>query len=331
MFFSTSGTFAVSGYDTRTVIDRAFGALGLVPQQVTGEKIEIAHNTLSLLLNDMLNTSTPLWCQQKVLITPVQGQAQYVMPVGTHDIIRAFYRTMNNVTPSGVTITSTAVTANFGTPSVVNSISVPFPNASAAIFIQTSPDGATWTTVAQSDKLYQVGVFGTIWFDVDNATPAQYWRITPQTGTFAVGSFSLYNTPADTQMYRMNRDQYWALPNKTFPGRPLQFWFDRQLQPVMNVWQVPDSLAAQNVFPVWRARLIQDVGTLQQQIEVPTRWFWTVILKLADALILSTPEAKPDRVALVQAKVAELNRAAWTEERDRSPVQFAVNLRQYTR
>ena len=114
MALSTSGTIATVAYDTRTVLDRAYGALGLTPQQVTGEKIDIGKDLLSLLLTDLVNTATPLWCQQKVLITPIQGQQQYVLPVGTNDVVRAFYRTMSNVTTSATaTVTTLAAQLQF--------------------------------------------------------------------------------------------------------------------------------------------------------------------------------------------------------------------------
>jgi hypothetical protein len=103
------------------------------------------------------------------------------------------------------------------------------------------------------------------------------------------------------------------------------------LNPSMDVWQQPDLTASQNVMVVYRQRLIMDVGTLQQQIEVPTRWFYTIIFVLADALAFCTPEAKPDRIQMVQQRAQQMLKTTWTEERDKSPVKFNINLRAYTR
>jgi hypothetical protein len=326
MALQTSGTTAT------TVLDRAYGALGIRPQQITGEMAQIGLDLLSLTLTDLLNTATPVWCQQKILITPVQGQQQYVLPAGTHDVVRAFYRTMSNIT-SGATVILSGSSAqlNFGTATQVTSVAITWGAASVPVNIQTSPDGATWTTVATSSVQWQSGIIGTVWYDIDNANTDIYWRAAPVTGTISVSAIQAYNTPADVLMYRMNKDQYWNLTNKTVQGRPLQYWVDRQLTPTIDVWQAPDSLAAQNVIPLWRARIIQDVGTLQQAVEVPVRWFWTVIIKLAAKLAFSTPEADPNRIQMVQAEEAKLNQITWNEERDKSPVQFQVNLGAYTR
>src|ERR1700688_1421620 len=98
MALSTTGTSNTVAYDTRTVIDRAYGALGLTPQQVTGERISIAQDLLSLTLTDLVNTANPLWCLEKSLITLIQGQRNYVLPQGTSDVNRAFFRTAFNVT-----------------------------------------------------------------------------------------------------------------------------------------------------------------------------------------------------------------------------------------
>src|SRR5882757_2045557 len=114
MALSTTGTVSTTAWDTRTVIDRAYGALGMTPQQVTGEKITIAQDLLGLALADLVNTANPLWCLEKILTNLVQGQREYQLPIGTSDVNRAFYRTMNNVTPAAFTNTGTAYTIDFG-------------------------------------------------------------------------------------------------------------------------------------------------------------------------------------------------------------------------
>jgi hypothetical protein len=344
MPLTTTGTLQVTGWDNRTVYDRAYGALGLTPQQVTSEKIDIARDLLGITLADMVNTASPLFCLEKFLVPLIQGQRDYVMPVGTNDLNRAFYRTVNNVTPTLVQNTPTSVQFNFGAnnATIVYNVAVTWAGAPVAINIQSSPDGINWTTVASTNSLNQSYAYGpTQWYDVNVSAPQQYWQIVPQnavTGPLSITSAVLYNTPNDIEMYRMNKDDYYNMVNKSFEGRPLQYYLDRQssagtvlTQPIMQLWPVADANAAQNLMMIRRERYIQDVGSLQNQIEVPTRWFYTVIMVLAEALAFCTPEAKPDRIAMVQAKVPEMLSKLWTGERDRSPFKMNFNIGAYTR
>lgn len=341
MALSTTGTVSTVAYDTRTVIDRSYGALGLTPQQITGEKITIAQDLLSMVLTDLVNTANPLWCLEKVLVTLVSGQRDYTMPVGTSDVNRAFFRTMSNVTPVAFTNTTAAYTIDFSLNAAgasnntsVGTWAIDWTGAAVPVIFQSSADNVTWVTVGQSGLVSSAGT-GTIWYDMRNNAPRRYWRVIPTVvvppNTLSITSARVYNTPNDIMMYRMNKDDYWNMTNKFFGGRPLQFYLQRDIQPFMQLWPQPNDGAAQNLMPVYRQRMIMDVGTLQQTIEVPTRWYYTIIFMLADALAFVTPEAKPDRIQMVQQRVKEMRLTTWTEEVDKSPVKFQVNLRQYTR
>lgn len=333
----TTGAVSTVAYDTRTVIDRAYGTLGLTPQQITGEKIQIAQDLLSLVLADLVNTSSPLWCLEKVLITLAQGQRTYTLPVGTNDVNRAFYRTMSNVTPATATNLLGAYTVDFGlNPAGINNDTsvttwaIDWIGAAIPVTFQASEDGLTWTATGDSGLVSSSGS-GTIWYDMKVSNAKRYWRVIPTAGSLSITSARVYNTPNDINMYRMNKDQYWNQTNKFFQGRPLQFYLNRFLTPTMDLWPQPDLLAQQNVMVVYRQRLIMDIGSMQQAIEVPTRWFYTIIFALGDALSYVTPEAKPNNIAMVQSRAQQMLKTAWTEERDKSPVQFNVNLRAYTR
>lgn len=345
MAIPTTGTVTTVAFDTRTVIDRAYGAIGVTPQLITGEMIQIAQDLLGLTLTDMVNTANPLWCLEKCLITLNQGQKSYQMPTGTNDVRNVFYRTMSNVTPATFTALTTAYTIDFGlnpagtnNDTFVGSWSINWgSNASFPVIFQQSEDQITWTQTGASGLGTQTGT-GLIWYDMDITNAKRYWRVIPAPPNGGPTNFlpltitgSVYNTPNDILMYRMNADDYFNMTNKDFQGRPLQFWFDRKLVPEIKLWPQPDAIAAQNLMPVYRQRLIMDVGTLQQAVEVPTRWFYTLIFALGDALGFVTPEANPAKWAACQRRSAQMLQSAWTEERDKSPIKFQPNIRQYTR
>jgi hypothetical protein len=351
MAYSSQGTtnpLLSTGYqnniqiDNRTLIDRAYGALKLRPQQITGEMIQIALDMMNLVQLDMLNDAAPLWTLKKWVTPLTQGQQQYVLPPATNDVRSAFYRTMSNLTTNTtITQSSASYQWTFTQATQVTTIALSWPSASIPISVQTSPDNINWTTVYSSSTVDN-GVTGSVAYDIDNANTAQYWRVIPATVQNGVTitpantlpltlSGQVYNSPQDVLMYRMNFDDYANLTTKTFQGRPLQFWLDRKIVPQMDLWPAPDATAAQNFMVVWRQRMISDVGSLQNTIECAPRWYFAFFYRLAAELAFCTPEVDPDVTAQIQAKADTHWKRAWNEERDKSPVKFQTNLRIYTR
>jgi hypothetical protein len=347
MALSTTGTLQVTAWDNRTVYDRSYGMLGLVPSQVTGEKIDIAHDLLGMVLADAVNTSHPLFTLEKILIPLVVGQRNYPMPVGTNDLNRVFFRTSFNVTPALIASGPNAWAYDFGAnnPTIVYNWSILWLGTPVPVTFQSSPDNINWTTVSATTPL-NFGGYGSqnIWYDMNVSAPQRYWRVIPTVvtppNTLSITSAALYNTPNDIEMYRFNKDDYYNMTNKGFEGRPLQYYVNRDvavgnqaLGCSIDLWPPADQTTVNlnGIMVARRQRYIQDVGSLQQQLEVPTRWFYTVLFMLADALSFCTPEAKPDRIVAVQARLPQMKANLWLEERDRSPFKMNYNLRQYTR
>jgi hypothetical protein len=348
MALQTSNTFNNVQVDTRTFIDRAYGALRLRPQQITAEMVQIALDMINQVQQNMLNDSAPLWTLQKMLIPLVQGQRIYVLPNATSDVASAFYRNLfNQTTNATVTNSSAAIQFNFNVitpagPYSVTQVSVIFPGGvSFPVVIQSSPDGINWTTVYTS-TIYDNNSSPQM-YELANNNAAQYWQVIPATvnpqngqtitppNTMTGCTASVYNTPQDVWMYRMNRDQYWNMTTKSFQGRPLQWWMNRQIVPEMHLWPEPDAISSANCLYVWRQRYIMDVGTLQQTIEFPARWYLSFFYRVASELGYCTPEADPDAAMRCEAKAQQEWRKAWMEERDKSPIQYQTNLRIYTR
>jgi hypothetical protein len=131
----------------------------------------------------------------------------------------------------------------------------------------------------------------------------------------------------------MNRDDYTNLPNKAFQNnRPLQYWFDRQVNnPIMHMWPVPNAAATVCQIVVWRQRYIMDVGTMTQDIEVPQRWFEAIVSGLAAKMALELVEVDVNLIPILDEKAAISLNIAQMEERDNSPMMIAPNISPYTR
>jgi hypothetical protein len=63
---------------------------------------------------------------------------------------------------------------------------------------------------------------------------------------------------ADFVMWPISRSEYSAFPNKTTPGFPTVFWFDRLLAPTVTLWQPPAN--ASWVFWYYCVNQIQDAA-----------------------------------------------------------------------
>ena len=154
------------------------------------------------------------------------------------------------------------------------------------------------------------------------------------TPTLTIDPANLYicNNPFEITIARLNRDDYVNLPNKTFQGRPLQYWYDRQRDiPLMTLWPAPDAGAALNQITIWRKRYIQDVGGINDQLDIPQRWFDAVIYNLAVRLAEERPEVDPNVLPVLGARAQLSLTQAQAEERDNSPIYWSPNIRVYTR
>jgi len=120
------------------------------------------------------------------------------------------------------------------------------------------------------------------------------------------------STQSDIQIDRVSRDVFLNIPNKLSQARPVQFYVDRSVTPVLNVWPTPDKAYT---FVYDRLKRIEDADTMTNTVEVPFRFYPCLAAGLA--YYLSMKKA-PDRMAMLKASYEEeFNRAAF-EDVDRA-------------
>lgn len=325
-----SGTTSQTVFNTRKVIDNAIRRCRVPAQQITSEHIEIANDQLYLLLGELANRGTPLWCIEKVLVPLYDGQGGVTLASSTVDVLNSSLRSLQTVTGTNTT-TSTSVTTDFGSATFVTTVGVRWSAASVPINLQRSTDNVTWTTI-QSETPSAVSGEWT-WFDLDTSIAAAYFRVLATSGVLSASQVYLGNTPTEIPLSRMNRDDYTSLPNKFFQSsRPLQFWFDRQVrQPIMHMWPVPNSAATTSQLVIWRQRYIMDVGSMTQEVEVPQRWYEALVAGLAARMAMEIIEVDPAIIPMLDQKAAIALNIAQMEERDNSPMTIAPAIGMYTR
>jgi hypothetical protein len=325
-----SNTVSQTVFNTRRVIDNAIRRCKLTAQQITSEYIDIANDQLYLFLSDLANQGAPLWCIEKQIYPLYDGVGDITMTDGTVDILNSNFRWLQQVTGINYT-TSTYREVDFTDATFVANVGIKWSAAAVPIVLERSDDNVTWVTIQSETPTASAGEW--TWYDLDSSVAARYFRIRATSGTLGFSQIYLANTPTEIPLARMNRDDYTNLPNKAFQSnRPLQFWFDRQVNnPIMHMWPVPNAAATVCQIVVWRQRYIMDVGSMTQEIEVPQRWLEALVSGLAAKLALEIIEVDANLIPILDQKAAIALNIAQMEERDNSPMMIAPNIAPYTR
>jgi hypothetical protein len=341
---NTSNTTAQTTITVDQLISFAYSEAGKLPEELTPEYVNRARQALWYILINLSNRGVNLWLLDYIVMGSEAQRRQYTMPVGTVDVRVTNYRSLTR--PSTTTDNTGGAFDTYDTdleyPIAAGAsaeayyfdstrfLSAGFycDTANTSLQIEFSYDDITWAslgTVTNSD----VNKWG--YLQIDGSPQANYWRFRNTTAsTINVRALSLASVQQDIPMARLNRDDYFSLPNKDFPGtRALQFWFDRQVTPVINLWPVP-----QNAFQAYQFVIEmqpQDVGKLTNEIAVPDRWVPAIQGQLSHRLAKLLPGIDPARIAMLKQDAAEATLSAEEEDRDKSPIYFRPNVSYYTR
>jgi hypothetical protein len=358
-----SGTVGETVISVQKLIDHGARRCGKLAEELTSEQQLSARESLFYLLSNLANRGIQYWAIDKEVIGLNANQYIYSLPIGSIDVLNALYRRMNRPTVNsygGYSTTAGGVVANafdsdtdtwcqqtsangaieidYGSdnPVYAGSIGVlPYVanqgSASWTFTLDYSTDGVTWETLEDVGTV-TVTDNKWLWYDIDPGQDVQCYRIQASGGTtLALREFYVGNNSTEITMSRLNRDDYTNLPNKNFTAnQPFQFWFDRTIpQPTIYLWPVPSDPFVQ--MTVWYSRQIQDVGSLQNELEIPQRWYLAIQSMLAHQMSLELPGVQIDRIGYLEKQAEKYLYDAEQEERDKSPIFYAPNILPYTR
>ena len=346
-------------FNVQVLIDHAARRCGKLAEELTSEQLLTARQSLGFVMTNLINIGIQYWAIKKEVIGLTPDKYIYSLPVGANDVLNALYRTLNRPTgtytsSAGGTVAFVAdgdidtycqqvsangnISVDFGAnnPIYAGSIGVlPYVSgggsATWTFALEYSTDGATWNTlqnvgtVAVTDNQW-------LWYDIDPGQTVRYYRIVAFGGTtLALREWYVGNNSREITMSRLNRDDYTNLPNKNFTAnQPYQFWFNRAIpQPEIYLWPTPSDPFVQ--MTVWYSKQIMDVGDLTDDLQIPQRWYLATLAMLSHQLALELPAVPLDRVQYLETQAEKYLNQAEQEERDRSPIYFAVNISPYTR
>ncbi len=341
---TTSGSTAITQYDVTTLLEAAARRCGQLGGRLSAEEALDARLELSMMLNALVQEGVPLWTVDKQIYGLNLNQNLLQFSPDTVDLQNVLYR-FNNLPSGGIAASSAGgipsnafdqnlttactqtapngnISYNFTTPTTVVTVGF-LPNVTGTLnpIYEYSLDGTNWVTsipAASASSTFTAGQW--YWQDVDESnipTSAQYYRVRETSGGTLNVTELVFGTPAnEIVISRLNKDDYQNLPYKNQIGRPLQYWFDRQIIPQAWIW--PASQYSFNSLVVWRRRIIQNVGEFTNSLEFPNRWLDTIIYSLAARILYILPGADLSRAPVLEAKAMEARNLAWTEERDNS-------------
>ena len=327
-----SGSISATTFNALKVVDHAFRRCRLPAQAITAEMQAYALESLYLLLSELANTKTPSWCIERQIYPLYEGQPIVTLTNGTVEVLNANLRTLQELTGTTVSL-ATSYTVDFtdqdGGVGTVNTVGMKWTGASVPVSFETSVDGLTWTAVGNQTTVATSGEW--TWTDIVPAQARSFFRIT-STSPMLLSEVYLGTLPQEIPMGVLNRDTYVAQSNKVFLGRPLTYWFQRDLpRPVMNLWPSPNAAAEYQQLIVWRHRHIMATENLQQDVEVPQRWLEAITAGLSSRVAAETPSVDAGLVAVLDQKWMMARQAAWDGDNDGSPTYINPGIGCYTK
>ena len=341
----------------RQLIEYAFRASGKTAEEQTPEYIEAAKQALYYILMNLSNRGVNLWMLENKLIGLIEDQKIVTLPESTIDIREAnwsynIYPDISDALPldnpdSAVLFnqslsqyaTSTIGENWFGAlyqdpQRIVNvGFNAYAPDQGFATYnfvLEATNDSINWFTVETfPETTLQDGTWA--YYPI-NTTPQHIgYRLRETVAeTFSLRQITFSYVQQVIPLARLNRDDYWNLPNKDFPSqRSLQYWYDRKIEPQMYLWPIPS-----NDFQMLQLiieKQIEDVGNLSNELYVPNRWIAAVQAWLSHELSMQIPGVDQNRIAYLEARYKEWLHQAEEEERDKSPIYYQPNYSYYTR
>jgi len=323
-----SGNVSSTTFNALKVVDHAFRRCRLPAQAITAEMQSYALNSLYLMLSELANIKTPSWCIEKLILPMYQNQPLVTLPPGTVEVLNLNYRVLQ-LLDGAVVATSNEYRVSFTSQTVVDTVGIKWSAAAVPVTFQVSTNGSVWVTVGTSDAAASVGEI--TWTDISGALPFQYFRIT-SISPLNYSAITLGNLPQEIPLGQLNRDNYVNQSNKVFPGRPSNYYFQRDLpEPVIYLWPAPFSASEQAQLVLWRHRQIMDTENLKQEIEVPQRWLQAIVDGLASKVAAETPAVDAALMPVLDQRAAVSLQRAWDGDNDGSAIQINPGIGVYTK
>lgn len=356
-----SGTYNQTKVNVDDLISYAYRDAGRTAEEITPEYINAGKQALFYILQNSVNRGINIWLQEVVVMGAQTNQQVLPMPTNTVDVLEANWIYIVNPTfSSTLPVDNATVPIMFdqnnnadlnehGTSTLSkNYFGAAYSQATRLYYVgfnayapggsvtydidfQVSDDGITWTTwesfpsVTLADRQWQ-------YYGINTTQAFNFYRLNNRTtgSTMSMRAIQFAQSQQVIPMARLNRTDYFSLPNKQFPSqRTLQYWFNRQIDPEMYLWPVPNNNF--QAFSMILECQPQDVGSLTNELYMPDRALNYFQAALSHKLALQFPDADITRIGYLEKLALEARQQFEDEDRDKSPIYFQPNISYYTR
>lgn len=324
-----SGNIGGTTFNALKVVDHAFRRCRLPAQAITAEMQSYALDSLFMMLSELANIKTPSWCIERVVLPMYENQPIIPLPIGTIDVLNFNYRTIMFPEPDLVTETTTSYKAFYQYSAKISTVGVKWAAPSVPLIFEVSNDDVVWTQVGSLDVPAVADEI--VWVDIDAAKNYDFFRVR-STQPIYHRWIQLGGMPTEIPLGQLNRDSYVNQSNKIFPGRPSNYYYQRDLpDPVAYIWPAPFTAAESAQLILWRHRQIMDTTNLQQSVEVPHRWYEAIVNGLAFRVASETPAVDVQLLPALSQIAAQSVQRAWDGDNDGSPIQINPGIGAYTK
>tara|TARA_R100000963_G_C4631559_1_gene96540 strand:- start:593 stop:1267 length:675 start_codon:yes stop_codon:yes gene_type:complete len=126
----------------------------------------------------------------------------------------------------------------------------------------------------------------------------------------------------DLQMSKISRSEYLNIPTKSTEARPTQFFLDKQVSPVLNIWPTPENSTDVLVFN--KLVRMDDADTATNTMDMPFRFFPCFAAGLAYYIAI---KKAPERVVMLKQMYEDEFERALSQDEDSSSFRIAPYLR----
>jgi hypothetical protein len=356
-----SGTYNQTKVNVDQLISYAFRDAGKTSEEMTPEYINAAKQALFYILQNSVNRGINIWLQKIVVLGAQTNQQILPMPSNCVDVLEAnWIYIVNPEIATALPASSSSAPAlfdqdsnadlnQFATSTLLDNYFgaeyqqqtrlfyvgfnayAPGGSATYDLDLQVSQDGVTWTTwesfpsVTLDDRQWQ-------YYAIDTTQEFYFYRLRNRNAgsTFSLRAIQFAQSQQVIPMARLNRTDYFSLPNKQFPSqRSLQYWFNRQIDPEMYLWPVPNNNF--QAFSMILELQPQDVGSLTNELYMPDRAVPYFQAALSHKMSMQLPGVDLGRVQYLEKLALEARTQFEEEDRDKSPIYFQPNISYYTR
>ena len=345
---ASSGVFSFSPTVDDIIVD-AYERCGIEGDQISAQLWDSAIFSFNLVLAETTNMQLNLWEVEPILISLQEGVRDYLLPDGTVDILEAYRRTYTRVL-GGTPATSALGTASYafdgdlatactqtssngnisydygsGVTNIISTVGY-CSNVAATLNLvwEASNDGSAWTQIAtRGSYAYKKSV--TVWDIVRLPTAYRYYRVRETAGgTINVQEIYFGNDEKDYVLGRLSRQDYDSIAVKSSAGIPVAFFVERSINPLVHIYQTPDS-----TYPMLRANRIRQIYSVTgatQTLDSAFRFLEAFIAMLAVKLAI---KRAPERLAML-AEAAKISvKLAQEEDRERVEAKFVPDMSGY--